>query len=69
MTVYDFAKALMRDDEFNRGGIMKNERRYLDDIGFEYVVKDGQVHEYGDDLRDFYEAMSKLCNLNIKYRR
>ena len=30
MTVYDFAKKCMADPEFNRGGIVKNERKYLD---------------------------------------
>ena len=68
-TVYDFAKKLMSDDEFNRGGIMKNERKYMDSIGFEYIVKDGQVDTYGDDLRDFFNAMCVLCKLNNKYEK
>lgn len=69
MTVYDFAKKLMADEEFNRGGIMKNERRYIDAIGFEYTVKDGVINEYGTDLRDFFSAMCMLCNLNQKYTK
>ena len=43
MTVYDFAKKCMADPEFNRGGIVKNERKYLDAVGFQYMVEDGQV--------------------------
>lgn len=69
MTVYDLAKKCMADDEFNRGGILKNERKYLDDIGFEYTVKDGCVYSYGDDLSKFYNAMETLSNLNRKYKR
>lgn len=69
MTVYDFAKKLMNDDEFNRGGVMKNERKYMDAIGFEYTVKDGCVESYGDDLRDFFSAMCTLCDLNRKYTK
>ena len=69
MTVYDLAKKCMADDEFNRGGILKNERKYLDDIGFEYTVKDGCVYSYGDDLSSFYNAMETLSNLNRKYKR
>lgn len=69
MTVYDFAKKLMNDEEFNRGGVMKNERKYMDAIGFEYTVKDGCVESYGDDLRDFFSAMCTLCDLNRKYAK
>lgn len=69
MTVYDFAKKLMNDDEFNRGGVMKNERKYMDAIGFEYTVKDRCVESYGDDLRDFFSAMCTLCDLNRKYAK
>ena len=29
ITVYDFAKACMKDAEFNKGGIPKNERKFL----------------------------------------
>ena len=67
-TVYDFAKKLMADDEFNRGGIMKNERKYIDAIGFDYAVHDGVLDEYGDDLRKFFSAMITLCELNKKYK-
>lgn len=69
MTVYEFARKLMKDDEFNRGGIIQNERKYLDAIGFLYTVKDGCVREYGEDLRKFYEAMEILCQLQKKYAK
>lgn len=69
MTVYDFCKKLMADPEFNRGGIMKNERKYIDAIGFEYSVKGGQIEEYGEDLRQFFSAMCTLCELNRKYNQ
>lgn len=67
MTVYEFAKKLMNDSEFNAGGIPANERKYLDAVGFEYTVKDGQVWDYADDLAEFYKAMSTLATLNHKY--
>ena len=69
MTVYDLAKKCMADEEFNRGGILKNERKYLDDIGFEYTVKDGRIYSHGEDLSSFYHAMEALCYLNIKYKK
>jgi len=68
MTVYDFAKKCMDDEEFNRGGIIKNERKYLDDIGFEYSVKFGCVYSHGEDLAAFYSAMQTLLDLNNKYK-
>ncbi len=67
MTVYEYAKHLMKDEEFNAGGIPKNERRYLDAVGFDYTVKGGQLNEAGDDLAEFYKAMSILARLNYKY--
>lgn len=69
ITVYDFAKACMKDPEFNKGGIPKSERKWLDEIGFEYTVKDGCVYNYGEDLDDFYKAMTTLCNLQRKYSK
>ena len=69
MTVYDFAKKCMADDEFNRGGFIKNERKYLDEIGFEYTVKDGCIRDHGEDLSAFYHAMQILSDLNKKYSR
>lgn len=69
VTVYDFARKLMRDEEFNRGGIMKNERKYIDAIGFDYTVHGGQLDEYGEDLRKFFDAMCTLCMLQKKYNR
>lgn len=67
MTVYDFAKKCMKDEEYNRGGVVKNERKYLDAIGFEYTVKDGIIAAGGEDLTKFYEAMETLRRLNEKY--
>ena len=69
MTVYDFARKCMADEEFNRGGIVKNERRYIDSVGFSYTVKDGYVYESGDDLRRFYNAMYTLLSLQQKYSK
>lgn len=68
-TVYDFAKACMKDPEFNRGGIVKNERKWLDAIGFEYTVVGGQVNGSGEDLAKFYEAMQTLLTLKDKYSK
>lgn len=67
MTVYDFVKKCMNDAEFNAGGVPKDERKYLDGIGFEYTVKDGQVYSYGEDLDEFFRAMCALARLNKKY--
>lgn len=67
MTVYDLAKKCMKDEEFNRGGIIKNERKYLDAVGFAYKVDGGVVVECGDDAHEFYEAMCTLAKLNQKY--
>ncbi len=69
MTVYDFAKKCMADPEFNRGGIVKNERKYLDAVGFQYMVEDGQVINGGTDMHDFYDAMMTLLRLNNKYAK
>lgn len=69
MTVYDFAKKCMADPEFNRGGIVKNERKYLDAVGFQYMVEDGQVINGGTDVHDFYDAMMTLLRLNNKYAK
>lgn len=68
-TVYDFAKKLMADAEFNRGGIMKNERKYIDSIGFDYEVHGGVLDTYGEDLNKFFSAMCTLCELNRKYSK
>lgn len=67
-TVYSFAKRLMDDKEFNCGGIIENERKYLDAIGFDYIKDEyGQVSESGDDLCKFYEAMRIIWELQRKY--
>ena len=69
VTVYDFARKLMKDEEFNRGGIMKNERKYIDAIGFDYTVHGGVLDEYGEDLSKFFGAMCTLCELQKKYNK
>lgn len=69
MTVYDLVRKCMSDPEFNRGGILKNERKYLDAIGFEYTVKDGCITNYCLDLEYFYHAMTTLHKLNEKYSK
>lgn len=60
-TVYSFAKRLMDDKEFNRGGLIENEEKYLDSIGF-------NMNE-AEDLDKFYEAMVTLCRLQKKYSK
>lgn len=69
MTVYDFARKCMKDEEFNCGGIVKNERKCLDAVGFAYKVEGGQVVESGEDLKKFYEAMHTLLELHNKYNK
>ena len=69
MTVYEFAKKCMSDAEFNRGGIVKNERKLVDAVGFEYKGQNGQIIEAGQDLSDFYDAMTTLQRLNDKYKK
>ena len=69
MTVYEFAKVCMKDVEFNRGGIVTNERKHLDAVGFEYTVKGGVIVESGEDLAKFYDAMATLRELNEKYSK
>lgn len=68
-TVYDFAIKCMKDEEFNRGGIVEDEREYLDLVGFEYTVKGGCISASGEDLARFYEAMTILRDLNAKYSK
>jgi hypothetical protein len=69
MTVYEYAKHLMKDEEFNGGGIPKNERRYLDAVGFSYTVSNGAVQSVDTDANEFYSAMATLKKLNDKYRK
>lgn len=69
MTVYEFARKCMNDEEFNRGGIVKNERKYLDAVGFDYRMQGGCIAESGADLTKFYEAMETLKELNEKYSK
>ena len=69
MNVYEFVEKLLHDEEFNGGGIVKNEREYLDLIGFEYTVKDGIIAGEGEDLKAFYEAMETIRQLNLKYKK
>ena len=68
MTVYEFAKACMKDKEFNCGGIIRNEQKYLNAVGFSYTVEDGTVRE-SEDLKLFYEAMYTLYELQKKYAK
>lgn len=67
MTVYEYAKILFKDEEHNKGGIINNERKYLDKVGFEYTVKDGCISCVGEDGARFYDAMEILRELNKKY--
>ena len=69
MTVFEFAKKLMNDEEFKRGGVPKNERKYIDAVGFKYTVENGTITECGSDLSDFYVAMAKLLELEKKYNK
>lgn len=69
MTVFEFAKKLMKNEEFMRGGIIPNERKYLDNVGFEYTVKDGVITQSGEDLAKFYDAMYTLVELEKKYSK
>lgn len=69
MTVLQFANKCMKDSEFLRGGIVKNERKCLDEIGFSYKVEGGQITESGEDLAKFYEAVNTLVWLNRKYSK
>lgn len=69
-TVYSFAKHCMNDPEFNHfGGLPTNERRFLDAIGFDYTVKDGDIQEEGEDLKVFYRAMATIRRLHYKYKK
>ena len=67
MTVFEFAKKLMKNEEFLAGGIAKNERKMLDAVGFEYTMKNGTIHHVGDDATEFYNAMATLVKLQKKY--
>ena len=69
MTVLEYAKKCMNDEEFKAGGVPKNERRYLDEIGFEYKVRNGAVCDVCDDLQTFYRAVYDLVRLNEKYQK
>lgn len=67
MTVLQFFNKCLKDPETLAGGIMKNERKYLDAVGFKYTVEDGQIVEYGEDLHEFYEIFYSLLRLEKKY--
>ena len=68
MTVYEFAKACMKDKEFNCGGIIPNERKYLEAVGFAFTVEKGD-YNIGEDACKFYEAMAILRELQKKYSK
>lgn len=69
MTVIQFFNKCMKDPETRAGGFMKNERKYLDEIGFKYTVENGQITDYGKDLHEFYEAFYTILRLNDKYNK
>lgn len=69
MTVVQFFNKCLKDPEARAGGIIKNERKYLDDIGFKYTVEDGQIVEYGEDLHEFWEIFYSLLRLEKKYSK
>ena len=69
MTVFDLAKKFMSDNEMRSGSYEKNERKYLDAVGFDYLVEDGEITGIGDDLYKFYDAMNTLVALQYKYKR
>lgn len=68
-TIYSFAKKCMNDKEFNCGGIVSNEKYYLDAIGLDYIEEDGCITTSGYDLTRFYEAMETLRQLQRKYSK
>ena len=69
MTVIEFANKCLKDKEVLSGGVIKNERRYLDDIGFSYTVAYGQVDSAGEDLAAFYDAIFTIIRLDKKYHK
>lgn len=69
MTVYELARKYMKDEEFNRGGIPRNERKWMDMVGFSYEVEGGCVKCLGEDASKFIEAMVTLQELEKKYSR
>ena len=68
MTVFEFAKKCMNDKEFCAGGIVKNEKKQLDAVGFSYMVERGEIAQYGDDAEKFYSALVTLVKLQKKYQ-
>lgn len=69
MTVIQFFNKCLKDPETRAGGIMENERKYLDAVGFKYTVEDGRVVEYGEDLDEFYKILYSLLRLEKKYSK
>ena len=69
MTVYEFAEILLKDKEVNCGGIIRNEKEYVDAVGFPYEEEDGEIVENGEDLTKFYEAIYTLIGLQKKYTK
>lgn len=69
MTIYELANKYMKDDEHNSGGIPRNERKWMDEVGFEYTVEGGCIKCYGEDASKFVDAMCTLAELNKKYSK
>ena len=68
MTIYDFARACMRDAEFNKGGIVKNEKKYLDGLGIQYHLDEwGNLYSDDENLDKFYNAMYTLLYLKLEF--
>ena len=65
-TIYGFARHCMNDLEFNCGGIPTNEVSWLLSLGIGGVNPDGTIIST-DDLSQFYDALTTLRNLHLKY--
>lgn len=57
-TVYSFARYLMNDEEFNRGGCAEKEENYISTIGMS-----------AEDEDVFFKAMWTICCMNKKYKK
>ena len=68
-TVYSFVRHCLNDHEFNVGGIPTKEKHYLDAIGFEYRMKDGEICWVSQDVSAFYDAMYTIKELCDKYKK
>ena len=57
-TVYSFARYLMNDEEFNRGGWPEKGDYYINAIGLT-----------AEDEEEFFKAMWTICCMNKKYKK